>query len=841
MSAAVLPAFGCPGTTGDPVTLSAINNDGTDVAVLDTTANFDAFGDVGVLLIKGASLQGIKPACLPYEKVSSTQLKVRLPRTGYYTGNHTGLTAAKVWDTVVTNTSVSITAANVTGTTAVIETDSSDPQPWDRITFLKVTGMSGDDSAIADDTYAAKYLGGGKWEISGLSGATDGDHQFLTGTGEAPARQGAVQAEGVVAAAVSPTASGRPGAVVNTPIKMRELANLGDLAYLYIGGRQIVSRGTKTYAGGIQEPGKEMVFAQYDGQAVTRKTDLYTNDELDDHSPACQVAVPGSNTVIWAQTEHANAAAEDIRFYVSTTGDIADATLKHTHAGTKPTYIQMHLDGNRLFLLTRYGGNVLSEWKLIYIADITAGTWTPAETPLFVGSYVRTVAAKDGSGIHCTFFAPPNAPTGVGANDITNAMVWAPVWTYAFIRFSDDALLINGEVEVADVKAMANDLHMQCRNLLQYTDEFSTNWVRTAVSEFISSNATDRWGKSDLTSPATRGVYKLTATGGNTTHKIESQTTFSAKAGVTYTVSVYASNNSDISKLLLRGIGACIAGGITPYGKFDLSGSGSVHEVVGGSNVSAKIERAPEMGAGWFRTSLTFKAEVTVTNQFGITIAPQSDAWSSTFDQNNAGIHIQGAQLEVGTLTPYVAQPATNDAPTEQPPIMVEQPEGGTMWAVALEQIVDGYLECVWAELKGYSGVTSGNHTDCVYKYGRFNLTSFKMEDEEEIAMTGFGSGNQVNYIGFASIHGVRRVVFGQNDLNEAGTNYLKFWDGTHEYTLDESATHLLMRPEAVFKMDDANELKVDPRRLMYVRSTYPDTYTNFTEMEARLVELELQ
>ena len=614
-----------------------------------------------------------------------------------------------------------------------------------------------------------------------------------------------------------------------------ELADFGECGWLYIMQAQCAARSTGRWVGGIQ-PDKKMVLAHYDTvtDTVTRKTDLYTNNKLDDHSPAASIAVPGTDLVIFAQTEHANASAEDVRIYLSTDGTMANTTLKATVAGTKPTYIQMHLDDNRLFLITRYGGNVLSEWRLLYVEDISADTWTPTDTPLFSHSYITTVPAHDGSGIHVFASAPPNTPTGVGSNDITGAMVWTQNVAYGFIRFSDDAFLVNGQVEIADVKVAASYLHLQSRNLLEYTDEFTTGWTRSSVGEFISMTVVNRWGATDLTSPASRGVYKLTATGGDKTHKVTTAQTFSAAVGEKYTASLYISNISDFDKIYIAGHENCMAGAVDPWAKFRAWGEGIVHS--SGTGVTAGIE---SVGNGWYRCWITYTVEEAVSSVAGMTIALQNDSWTSSFNDNNKGVHIQGAQLESGEKTLYVGVPNTSRNTTQEPVQVTSAAEDFGLWLIAAQQIKEGFVELVWQEQKGFAGINASNHDECFYYYGRLNLSTLALDSpKEKIALTGYGSGNQVNYTGLACIIDVRKVIFGQNDLSGAGTNYLKLWDGTHEFELASSATRKLMRPEPVMTFDSSSSIVPKTDEFVYLSGVYDDLYTNWTSLEAKLAKL---
>lgn len=602
---------------------------------------------------------------------------------------------------------------------------------------------------------------------------------------------------------------------------LQELVDLGEGMHVgwYVSPSMATKRGDDFFFGGIKR-NKAIVAMRMDSDgAVTRKEDLYTSPTDDDHNQLVLLPDGRNSNLIGAQCDHADEASNEIRFYVSTTGAVEDLTLKATIAADAPTYVQLHRSGDAVYLISRDRDNHETDWRLYYCADYTVATPTFAETPLGVGHYCVTAPAMDGSGFWLLGAPLPLLPgPAVSGADITQPRVWVqnlnePV----FVRYSDGAVLVHGEVELADIRAQAQEINFQGRNLCPYSDNFRVGaglWSATNVGSAINDNDVDRWGQ--VGTGAGLGVYRLKANGGSGTHNTK-QSGHSATAGQKQTLSLYA-KAGDLSGVRLYGALNSAAGGLHPNAQFDLA-AGVVHASENlGAGGSAYVV---DVGNDWYRCVLEYVPALTVADTH-VQISMQDADFNNSFDADDSYILIQGVQHEVGGLTNYSGNALGVRNATNVPKILHAAPEGDGLRPIKIRQVVSTHLEILFAQYKGFSGSNAGNEADCHYYYARYNLSTYEVEGLEKIDVIGRGTGSLDSRAGGADVLGVRRVVYAQNDLNGAGKNYLMYWE-PHGYhvKLQESADYA-MRPQSVL-VHDAETATVDGDHFSLLEGDYVD------------------
>lgn len=601
------------------------------------------------------------------------------------------------------------------------------------------------------------------------------------------------------------------------------LVNTGDGGHVSVHGNEsAIKNGTNYYGGGIRSV-KNVVNWHWDGTTLERETSLYSSPKSDTHNGAqCLWDNDASNLVV-AQCDHSNATSNNIRFYVSTTGDVNDLTLKATILSSEPTYVQIYRDGTRILIVTRQEEGADARWFIWSVADYTVASPVFTGVEVFIGSYIDSCADIDGNGIHFCANPIPFYPGAIGGGNITTGRVWGQTLTYGFLRFSDDAILINGQVEVADYTVMANPINLQSRNMLGYTDNFELgDWNTLNTSATFVSATEDRWGKTNA--GVGLGVIKVRAEGGSGTHVVR-HNNISITAGQQYTVSVYV---KDADRPLFEITGPNGSSNNTE-GRAWIRCDASTETIEDSSDVDASgVEDVPDM-PGWSRYWMTATADNTVGPTYGMNFFMQTAGWSYTFSDNGNGIYIGSAQFELGGLTTYVQERVANAAPSNQPPIIYGASEGEFLRLQDMRHKSADTMRFVYSVVDGPDGVTTALLNQSTSNYYQVDLTisTQTVASAALLGVTGSGAGDNPTYFGGAAIM-ANGTVFIQLDRSYNGIHFLNYReDSTGSISILEttSGVTLMRAPRPVILMEATNTLTNQFIRMKGPHTTWDENW----------------
>jgi hypothetical protein len=257
------------------------------------------------------------------------------------------------------------------------------------------------------------------------------------------------------------------------------------------------------------------------------------------------------------------------------------------------------------------------------------------------------------------------------------------------------------------------------RNLLTYTEQFdnATGWTLLRVTV----------PQNNAVSPD--GTFTADILQENTdtnTHYTRYVTT--TWATNTYTFSVFAKIASGSRRLSLNQT----FGGINGYAIFDLQ-NGTVAATSGSLTASIQIDRN-----GYYRCSVTYTTTST-TAAFDVALNAGGAAGLESYTgDGTSGIYIWGAQLEVGSLTPYqqIVTPEITYVQDVQPLPILYQDAVGTTPVTAVEQPCSLMLDKRLGLVLGSELVTNGGPNIASLTNWQFQANASGSLSSGEIAVT---------------------------------------------------------------------------------------------------------
>lgn len=216
--------------------------------------------------------------------------------------------------------------------------------------------------------------------------------------------------------------------------------------------------------------------------------------------------------------------------------------------------------------------------------------------------------------------------------------------------YIDNGILKNATTDEPRFQDGVLLLEKESTNLLLYSSQFEqTNWVK---------------------SNATISLNNFAAPDGSVTADKLAETTTSGVHNINQVPSILPSNNTHTFSVFIRAagrtaarIGIQSAASNAAFASFDLINNLTDSFSIGDySNVSSSITSIAD---GWFLCSITVKLGAdTSWGVYGVQIRPESvyKVTQSYIGDTSLGLHLWGAQLEVGSLTSYI--PTTTVAVT---------------------------------------------------------------------------------------------------------------------------------------------------------------------------------
>lgn len=531
-----------------------------------------------------------------------------------------------------------------------------------------------------------------------------------------------------------------------------------------------------------------------------------------------------------------------VQFWDSADGDVDNlGSALGNITGSSNAYQFLFQDPNdaeKLVLISREDSSPASHWTIYSCTDPNSiASWTARNT-FFTGQYLFALQSKDGTGIW--IFGRPSSIGYEGPGIVYTTQGWVHGVSVWFYRYSDDALLHADRSTVEDADVFTMTAVNPCGvNYLIDPEQFNsaTGWTTNGdrtLQTLI--NGINSYGDS-----VTSGVFSCRATDEPNSHYWRQLSTDMRKAMVaderySFCMKV-AANTADFVRTYIGG---------AHWATFDLV-NGTVHDD-SGTLISSTITRILDDTIDWYWVTITAEPDASNIDfvQFALTDATGDNV---SFDPNATtyGILVEAAQLNEGDPLPFdqVTDFHNVALPSQAPTFLINPTAGYSLANLQVEQVVDGYLEVAWAEIKGFQGVANGagedNESVSNVYYGRFNLSTLLMEGKTALCTTGDGLGSGApnsTLLSPPAILGIREVVVATKNEAGSGTNYLAAFSGPSfsRSNLKSSASTIYLYPVGVKRINGDGTLS--PTRKLWVGEA--SSYTDYTDWEADLTLMSL-